>query len=105
MAQIILNIDDKIYERVLDSFAERFGWTEFIENPTIDDGRPIPNPISKKDTLQGYIVSVIKEIVVQGEATKAATVARDAAETKARQEIIVTAAKEISIDPLPIDRG
>lgn len=87
MAQLIINVDDAIAPRVLDSFARATGWTDTIDDGT---GVQVPNPESKLAYSKRMLRIYIKRAIIQWEAEQAGFAAERAATQDAEATIILT---------------
>lgn len=101
---IQFNIPDNIASRVVSGFARAHGYTDEIDNPeTIQEfvaregaanagnyQRQIPNPVSAGNFCKAIIRSIIRQTVIDYEASQASRVAGDAARTTANSEINVS---------------
>lgn len=96
MATLSIEVPNPVAVRVVNAIAALHGYQSTVDiGNTVDaEGNHIPNivpnPMSKQEFTRQYVITVLRNQVIQYEADVAAQAARLAAETTSNSEIILT---------------
>jgi hypothetical protein len=85
MATISFAIPDDVLPRVLDAFAEMYGYQDQVSDPA-NPGEMIPNPQTKAQFARRKIIDYVREMVRVYEGS----VAKASAEAKSDSEVSVS---------------